>query len=146
MFQKAQVDSISRLIMQFFLSKKQAVIAQSSAKVKYIAIVLTANHAQWRRKILSNLSFNQDKDALLKVDNQLTIAITKNPMQHGRTKHIHIKFHALREAVKEWEIQLQYCHTDLQLANILTKGSSRERFEFFRTKLRVYKTETKEVC
>ncbi|WRX11513.1 Reverse transcriptase [Theobroma cacao] len=106
-------------------SKKQEVVAQSSAaEAEYIATASTVNQALWLRKILAELGFSQNEGILLNVDNQSTMEIAKNPMRHGRTKHIRVKFHALRKAMREGEVVLEYCQTDEQVADIFTKGLS----------------------
>ncbi len=51
-------------------------------------------------------------------DNQGAIAMARNPGSHARTKHIDIRFHYVREAVQQGAIALQYCPTDIMLADI----------------------------
>lgn len=70
---------------------------------------------------------------MINVDNVSAIAIAKNPVQHGRTKHIRVKYHALREAVKEGEIELAHCSTSDQFADIFTKSLGNDRFEYLRS-------------
>jgi len=59
-------------------SKKQEVVAQSTAEVEYIAAA--TNQALWIRKILIDLKFNQKDGTVINVDNQATIAISNNPV------------------------------------------------------------------
>ncbi|XP_044505656.1 ATP-dependent zinc metalloprotease FTSH 11, chloroplastic/mitochondrial-like, partial [Mangifera indica] len=77
-------------------SKKQKAIAQSSVEAKYIAAI-------WLRKLLKDLGHVQDESVVLFVDNKTVIAIVKNPVHHGRTKHINVKFHAIQENVKTFK-------------------------------------------
>ncbi|WRX23007.1 Reverse transcriptase [Theobroma cacao] len=85
-------------------SKKQEIVAQSSAMAEYIATAAAAaKQAQWLKKVLTNLGVVQTKGILLNVDNQSAIAMAKNPVLHGKTKHIRVKFHALRDAMKNNE-------------------------------------------
>ncbi|XP_017980993.1 PREDICTED: uncharacterized mitochondrial protein AtMg00240-like [Theobroma cacao] len=46
------------------------------------------NHVHWLRKILLDVGFIQKKGTVLHVDNQFAVSIAKNPIHHGRTKHI----------------------------------------------------------
>ncbi|OWY99625.1 Copia protein, partial [Phytophthora megakarya] len=46
----------------------------------------------------------------------------KNPVNHGRAKHIDIKYHSIRDEVKHREVIVEYCETSIILADILTKG------------------------
>ncbi|WJZ86304.1 hypothetical protein VitviT2T_005772 [Vitis vinifera] len=78
--------------------------------------------------------------------NKLAISITQNPVQHGRTKHINVKFHSIREAEKNSLVKLHYCSTDEQLADIMTKGLPKSRLEFLRLKLGMSKANLKEEC
>ncbi|MDD0213372.1 Ty1/Copia family ribonuclease HI, partial [Shigella flexneri] len=55
-------------------------------------------------------------------------AIGKNPVNHEWTKHIAIKYHFIREAIEKDIVQLQYCRSEEQLADILTKALSKEKF------------------
>ncbi|KAK4401740.1 Retrovirus-related Pol polyprotein from transposon TNT 1-94 [Sesamum angolense] len=79
-------------------SKKQAIVAQSSAEAEYIAAAATSNQAIWLRRILEDMGEKQEEPTTIYCDNKSAIAITKNPVQHNRTKHIDIKYHSLREA------------------------------------------------
>ncbi|GKV38975.1 hypothetical protein SLEP1_g46821 [Rubroshorea leprosula] len=118
-------------------SKKQDVVAQSTAKVEYLAAGVVANHAIWLRMVLEELGFNQIESCVLKVDNMSAIAIAQNPVQHGRTEHIKIKYHVIRNDVGDKEIVLQHCDYEVQVADILTKALPRQKFEEFRDMLGV---------
>ncbi|KAL0375548.1 UNVERIFIED_CONTAM: Retrovirus-related Pol polyprotein from transposon RE2 [Sesamum calycinum] len=119
-------------------SKKQATVAQSSAEAEYIAAAATSNHAIWLRRILEDMGEKQEEPTTIYCDNKSAIAITKNPVQHNRTKHIDIKYHSLREATTRGEIELKYCSTEEQLADIFTKALPRNKFEELRMKIGVY--------
>ena len=70
-------------------------------------------------------------------DNMSTIAMTKNPVFHNRSKHIEIRHHYIRELVDKKEIELQFCKTGDQLADIFTKPISIDKFIEFRRQLKV---------
>ncbi|KAL0344258.1 UNVERIFIED_CONTAM: Retrovirus-related Pol polyprotein from transposon TNT 1-94 [Sesamum angustifolium] len=118
-------------------SKKQATVAQSSAEAEYIAAAATSNQAIWLRRILEDIGEKQEEPTRIYCDNKSAIAITKNPVQHSRTKHIDIKYHSLREATTRGEIELKYCSTEEQLADIFTKALPRNKFEELRMKIGV---------
>ena len=96
--------------------------------------------------MLADLSQVQSCATIIQVDNKSAIAIAKNPVQHGRTKHINVKFHAIRQAEKEGEVQLVHCKSKDQVANIMTKALAAGKFEFFRSKLGVFSKKLKEEC
>ncbi|EOY11239.1 Uncharacterized protein TCM_026479 [Theobroma cacao] len=92
-------------------SGKQDVVAQSTAEAEYIAAAAATNQAIWLRKLLCDMNFNQNEATEVFVDNKSAIAIAKNPVHHGRTKHINVKYHAIREAEKEGEVSIQQCNS-----------------------------------
>ena len=56
---------------------------------------------------------------------------------HSRTKHIELKHHFVRDMVTQQQIQLEFCDTGKQLADVLTKALAREKFVHFRLRLGV---------
>lgn len=127
-------------------SKKQDVVAQSSAEAEYIAAAAASNQAIWIKKVLSDLNHVQEEPIVLWCDNKSAIAIAKNPIQHGRTKHINVKFHAIREAEQNGDVKLQHCSSEEQLADILTKALPSAKFMELRSKLGVFQKSFKEEC
>jgi len=86
---------------------------------------------------LTDLKFDQVNGSVIKVDNQAAIAISNNPMFHGKTKHFKIKYYFLREVQCCKEIILVHCKTEDQLVDILTKAFPKVRFEDLREKIGV---------
>ena len=88
------------------------------------------------KQILSdfNLSFEH---VPIKCDNTSTINISKNLVQHFRTKHIEIRHHFLRDHAQNVDITLEFVSTKYQLADIFTKPLSEEQFVDIRRQLRV---------
>ncbi|CAJ2645183.1 unnamed protein product [Trifolium pratense] len=119
---------------------------QSSAEAEYISAAAATNQTIWLRKILSDVGQFQSKATVIWVDNKSAIAIAKNPVQHGRTKHIQVKYHAIREAEKSKEISLEHCNSENQIADIMTKALSKGKFEELRSMLGVFKKNIKEEC
>ena len=127
-------------------SKKQETVAQSTAEAEYIAAAAAVNQAVWLRKILANLNQNQSDATEICCDNQSAVAMAKNPVFHGRTKHIKIKYHFVREAEAEGEVRIVHCNSEEQVADILTKALPKARFETLRNKLGVSSQSAKEEC
>ena len=109
-------------------SKKQSCIALSTAKAEYMALSSAAQEAVWMRELNSDLLNHLSEPTLIFEDNQSAICMAKNPQFHGRSKHINIKFHFIREQVNANKIQLKYCPSEDILADLLTKGISPEKF------------------
>ncbi|WRX12864.1 Reverse transcriptase [Theobroma cacao] len=127
-------------------SKKQEVVALSSAEAEYISTSSAANQAIWLRKILLDLGKPQLNPTVLWIDNQSTMALAKNPIQHARTKHIRVKYHSIREAVKNLDIEVYYCCSNEQYAYIMTKSLSNDQFISMRSNLGVTKLNLKNGC
>ena len=68
-------------------------------------------------------------------DNKTAISLTKNHVFHGRSKHIDIKFHYIRDLVKGREIELKFCKLEDQVADILTKSLKAEIFHNLKKKI-----------
>ena len=114
-------------------SKKQPVVAHSTAEAEYISAYVASNQLVWLRKVLKDLNCEQEEPTDLFCDNQSAIAISKNSVFHDRTKHMKIKFHALRQFQQEGELVMKYCSTNEQLADLFTKSLAKERFEELRS-------------
>ena len=81
---------------------------------------------------------------MIMFDNNSAVSISKNPVFHGRTKHITIKFHFIREVQQSNEVLLVHCSSENQLANIFTKSLPKERFEDLRQRIGVCHKKDKE--
>nr|GEX46411.1 hypothetical protein [Tanacetum cinerariifolium] len=110
-------------------SKKQATVALSSTEAEYVAATKAACQAIWLRRMLSDLNQTQNDATTILCDNMSAIAMTRNHVLHHRTKHIAIKHHFIRELVAKRQVELEFCRTDQQLADLFTKSLSRGKFE-----------------
>ena len=113
-------------------SKKQPIVALSTAEAEYAAATTTTCQAIWMRRMLRSLCQEQVKGTMIYCDNSSTIALSKNSVFHKRTKHIDTKFHYIRELVNNGEIVLQHCKIEEQYVDILTKPLGQKTFEFLR--------------
>ena len=118
-----------------WMSKKQPIITLSSTEAEFVAATANACQAMWMRRVLRNLSYAQDGSTVIMCDNSSTIKHSKNPMMHGRNKHIRVRFHFLRDLVKDGEIELVHCGTQEQVADVMTKALKLEAFEKLRKKM-----------
>ncbi|KAK4327560.1 hypothetical protein Pmani_001967 [Petrolisthes manimaculis] len=116
-------------------SKKQSCVALSTAEAEYMALASAIQEAVWLRKLAVDIQIDCMGPLLLYEDNQSTIAMSKNPQFHGKTKHIDIKFHYVREKCIENVIQLVYCPTNDMVAYIFTKGLNKDKFKRLREML-----------
>lgn len=111
-------------------SQKQRCVALSTAEAEYVAMSAAAQESVWLRQLISELtnSLLGINPVLIYEDNQAAIAMARNPQFHGRAKHIEIKHHFIRDQVARGTIKLEYCPTSQMIADILTKGLSRDSF------------------
>ena len=65
-------------------------------------------------------------------DNSSAIDISKNPVQHSKTKHIEIRYHFIRDLVERNIVTLEYIPIERQNADIFTKSLDRSKFETLR--------------
>ena len=71
----------------------------------------------------------------IKCDNTSTINLSKNFIQHSRTKHIEIRHHFIRDHIQNKDITLEFVSTEDQLADIFFKPLNIDRFEQIRGEL-----------
>lgn len=100
-------------------SKKQSIVALSSCEAEYVAAASTVCKAIWLKNLLGALKYPQQDPVQIYVDNVSAIKLA--PVQHGRIKHIDTRFHFIRDHVKQRTVELAYCHTLEQVADIFTK-------------------------
>ncbi len=106
-----------------WVSKMQDCVAQSTAEAEYIALSACVKEVLWYRKWLHDVLGEDVSGIPTMVDNQPAIAIASNTSASSPvTKHISIRYNFVKEEVRYGTIALQYCNTQLQLADILTKG------------------------
>ncbi|GJU46395.1 ribonuclease H-like domain, reverse transcriptase, RNA-dependent DNA polymerase [Tanacetum coccineum] len=89
-------------------TQKQATVALSSCESKFIAATATVTQALWLKRLLSKLTHSQEEKVTIQVDNKSAIALMKNPVFHGRSKHIDTKYHFIRECVEREDIQVEF--------------------------------------
>ncbi|GKA66925.1 retrovirus-related pol polyprotein from transposon TNT 1-94 [Tanacetum coccineum] len=112
-----------------WMSKKQVCIAMSSAEAKYVALSASCAQVMWMRTQLQDYGFNYNKIPLY-CDSQSAIAISCILVQHSRTKHIHTRYHFMKEHVENGIIELYFVRTEYQLADMFTKALSEDRFQY----------------
>ena len=109
-------------------SKKQPVVALSTCEAEYIAGAVTACQAVWILNLLQDLKIKVNKPLKLMIDNKSAINLARNPVLHGRSKHIETKYHFLRHQVQRGVLEVVHCSTQKQLADVLTKAIKTDQF------------------
>lgn len=124
-------------------SQKQDIVALSSTEAEYIAAASCACQSLWIKDVLEELGLGTTESMVIKCDNTSTIKLSKNPVFHGRCKHIGVRFHFLRDLVKDGTIVLEHCGSTEQLADIFTKPVKRDTFMELRSRLGVCSSRSK---
>ncbi|CAI7832690.1 unnamed protein product [Closterium sp. NIES-53] len=88
---------------------------------KYMALFRAVREIVWQRRLLAKLGEEQQGPAPLYCDSQGAIALAKNPVLHGLTKHMRVKWHWTRSMVAAGEVELHYVKTTGQPADMMTK-------------------------
>lgn len=115
-----------------WVSQKQRCVALSSCEAEFMAANAAACQAIWLKNLLTEVTGKYMGPVLLYIDNRSAIDLAKNPVFHGRSKHIDIRYHFIRECVKRGEIVLKHVSTENQRADVLTKSLATSKFEKMR--------------
>ena len=110
-------------------SKKQTCVALSTAEAEYMALASAVQEAIWLERLISDLLGSKEETVTVYEDNMSTICMGKNQQYHGRTKHISIKYHFVREKLAEGVVRIPYCKSEDMLADIFTKPLCAPRFK-----------------
>ncbi|CAI7895279.1 unnamed protein product, partial [Closterium sp. NIES-54] len=102
-------------------SKKQVDQALSSVESEYMALFRAVREIVWQRRLLAELGEEQQGPTPLYCASQGAIALAKNPVLHGLTKHMRVKWHWTRSMVAAGEVELHYVKTTRQPADMMTK-------------------------
>lgn len=118
-------------------SKKQPVVTLSIIEAKFVATSSCSCQCVWMRRVLENIGLSQSKGIVIMYDNSSTIKFSQNPVMHGISKHIGVRFHFLRDLTKEEVVKLVHCSTRNQVADIMTKLLKFDVFQKLRDQLGV---------
>ncbi|GJS34806.1 putative reverse transcriptase domain-containing protein [Tanacetum coccineum] len=110
-----------------WMSKKQDCTAMSSAEAEYVALSASCAQVMWMRTQLQDYGFNYNKFVVCGLS--VSHSNLMQPREHSRTKHIHTRYHFIKEQVENGIIELYFVRTEYQLADMFTKALPEERFQ-----------------
>ncbi|GJY11080.1 retrovirus-related pol polyprotein from transposon TNT 1-94 [Tanacetum coccineum] len=125
-------------------SKKQDCTALSTAEAEYVSLSVCCAQVLWMRTQLTDYGFHFNKIPIY-CDSKSAIAISCNPVQHSRTKHIAVRYHFIKEHVEMGTIELYFVKTDYQLADLFTKALPVDRFNYLVRRLGMRSLSPKEL-
>ena len=116
----------------------QPVVAQSTCESEYIALNVVAREAEWARLVYNQL-INGNRSApesvLVYEDNQGAKALAESFILSRRSRHIRVRFHYVRQQLRDAVIKVEYISTTAQLADIMTKLLGPQKHEHFASQL-----------
>jgi hypothetical protein len=112
-------------------SFKQSVIALSTTEAEYMAASEASSEGVWIRNFITELGVVPSALDPLKIlcDNTGAIALAKEPRYHLKTKHINRCFHIIRDYIADGDLKISKVHTDLDVADPLTKPLPRAKHD-----------------
>lgn len=102
-------------------SKKQKVVATSSAEAEYVALTEAAKEASYLSYLLAEIGFPNEESIIINTDSQSAQKMAEFGAHHSRTKHIHYKYHFIKEKIQDGTVKLSYLSTKEMIADALTK-------------------------
>ncbi|GJW88805.1 retrovirus-related pol polyprotein from transposon TNT 1-94 [Tanacetum coccineum] len=109
--------------------KKQTVVATSTTEAEYVGTASCCGQVLWIQNQLLDYGYDF-MNTVINIDNNSTICIIENHVQHSKTKHIEIRHHFIRDCNAKKLIQMVKIHTDYNVADLLTKGFDAGRFQY----------------
>ena len=112
-------------------SSKQTLTATSTMEAEFVSCFEATSHGVWLKSFISGLRIVDSISKPLKVycDNSAAVFLAKNNKSGSRSKHIDIKYLAIRERVKENKVVIEHISTELMIADPLTKGMPPKSFK-----------------
>ncbi|GKA18698.1 putative ribonuclease H-like domain-containing protein [Tanacetum coccineum] len=101
--------------------KKQTVVATTTTEAEYVAAASCCGQVLWIQNQLLDYGYNF-MNTVIHIDNNSTICIIENPIQHSKTKHIEIRHHFINDCNAKRLIQMVKIDTEHNVADLLTKG------------------------
>ncbi|GKB33219.1 copia protein [Tanacetum coccineum] len=130
---KAWYDRLKAFLIKhdYSMGMKQTGLAIFTTEAKYVSARKACQQALWMKQALIDYGVRLD-DIPIICDNKGAIDLSKNPIQHSRTKHIEIRHHFLRDNVQKGNISIEKVSSEDNIADILTKPLKREPFNYLR--------------
>ncbi|KAI3758559.1 hypothetical protein L6452_06126 [Arctium lappa] len=114
--------------------KKQLCVSTSTAEAEYVAAASCYSQVLWMRTQLRDFGYHYNSIPIY-CDSKSAIAISANPVQHTKTKHIDVRYHFIKDNVEKGTIELYFVKTEYQLADLFTKPLDEKRFTFLVSRL-----------
>ncbi|KAJ3002436.1 hypothetical protein NUW54_g5847 [Trametes sanguinea] len=115
-------------------SRAQKTVAHSSTEAEYMAISDCSRQVVWIRNLMSEIGY-QLGPIPIAGDNQGSLFMGSNPVTESRSKHIDIRYHAIREYIENKQIEVYFVDGSNNPADLFTKNLGHVKFTKFRGEL-----------
>ena len=122
--------------------KRQPLVTMSTMEAEYVAASKCVLAIRALNKLVNFVGLYSSKPTQVLEDNAACVAIASHPVHRQRSRHIAVKYHNVRDACQNREVELVQVWTRHQVADIFTKSLSRDLFKNLRDVLFGYKTES----
>ncbi|PKI40083.1 hypothetical protein CRG98_039536 [Punica granatum] len=112
-------------------SLSQTLTTTSTTEAKFVACFEATSHGVWLKSFILGLRIFYSIARPLKIhcDNSAAIQLAKNHRSRSRSKHVDVKYLAIREHVKENKVVIEHISTELMIADPLMKGMPTKGFK-----------------
>nr|GEW85368.1 copia protein [Tanacetum cinerariifolium] len=117
--------------LKSWFAKKQTALTISTTEAEYVSAGKAYQQALWMKQALIDYDIRLD-NVLITCVNKGATDLSKNPIQHSRTKHIEIRLHFLRDKVQMGNISIVKVASEDNIADIFTKPLKRKVFNYLR--------------
>ncbi|QRW11617.1 Reverse transcriptase [Ceratobasidium sp. AG-Ba] len=111
-------------------AKKQATVALSTMEAEYIALSHACTQALWIRQFFDELGYIADAPTLILSDNLAALTLSVESQFHGRSKHIDIRHHFMRDIIQKGLVSTLYVPSKENLADAFTKALASPQFSY----------------
>ncbi|GJZ67017.1 hypothetical protein Tco_0630257, partial [Tanacetum coccineum] len=125
------IQKMNKKVAGVTRGQKHTALAVYTSEAEYVSARKACQQALWMKQALVDYGIRLD-DIPIMCDNKGAIDLSKNPVQHSRTKHIEIRHHFLRDNVQKGNITIKKVSSEDNIADILTKPLKRESFNYLR--------------
>ncbi|XP_074351602.1 secreted RxLR effector protein 161-like [Apium graveolens] len=120
-----------------WVSQKQRCVALSSCEAEFMAATAAACQALCLQRVLGQIMDIKPGPVTIFIDNRSAVNLARNHVSHGRSKHIDLRYHFIRDCVEKGLFVIRHVSTNEQRADILTKALAAVKFEQMRNLLGV---------
>ena len=117
--------------------RKQECVSLSSTEAEYIALSEGCQELTWLKGICNDMNVDIKKSTKVFVDNQSCIKLVDNQKFSNRSKHIDTKYHYIRDLSDKGELTLEYCTSEDNVADLMTKPLGPKRIDYLRLKANI---------